>query len=120
MGKVLGEISVTFDDGTERKFKVRRKKYTESSRVLAMLRAAGTLKKTDDDRLIIEAGSLDVEKWAAYQIELIRMSVGDDDGKPNLKTEEIDDWGIQNIGAVCSAIDDFVGPAKTSIDHAGN
>jgi hypothetical protein len=119
MGKVLGEITVKFDDG-DRTFKVRRRKYSESSRVLALLRSAGTLEKNAAGALVIASGSLDVEKYAAYQIELCRMSLGDDNGKPVFSTDEIDEWGVENIGAVCEKLDEFFGPAKTSIDHAGN
>lgn len=118
MGKVIGEVTVAFDDG-ERKFKVRRKKYSEQSRILAMLRSAGTI-EAKDGKVFIAAGSLDVEKFAAYQIELCRLSLGTDEGKPAFTTDDIDEWGVENIGAVCTALDEFVGPPKTSVEHSGN
>lgn len=117
--KVLGEITVQFDDG-ERKFKVRRKSYSQQMHTLALLRQAGSLVKNDKGEMVIQAGSLEPEKYAAYQIDLCRVSLGDDAGKVYLPVDEIDDWGGDNIGAVCTALDVFFGPAKTTVDHAGN
>lgn len=120
--KVLGEITVQFDDG-ERKFNVRKRKATEQARLLAMIGlAAGKrgLNKDASGQVTMNQETFDVEKYTEFHIETCRISLGDADGKHAFTTDQIDEWGSENITAVVSALDKFFGPAKTSVEHSGN
>lgn len=119
--KVLGEITVPFDDG-ERTFKVRRRKYTEQQRLIALLgQAAGRegLKQAEGG-VTMSAATVDLEKYAAFHIEVCRISLCDDEGKILYTADDIDEWGGANVNAVVKKLDEFFGPPKTTVDHAGN
>lgn len=121
--KVLGEITVTFDDGSVRVFNVRKRKATEQARLLALIGlAAGKrgLNHAADGQVTMNTETFDVEKYTEFHIETCRISLGDAEGKHAFKSDEIDDWGSENISAVVSALDKFLGPAKTSVEHSGN
>ena len=120
--KILGTIKVQFDDG-ERTFNVRRRKATEQAKLLALINlAAGSkgLTRTADGGVTMNEASFNVERYTEFHIETCRMSLGKEDGTHAFTADEIDDWGAQNISATVSALDEFFGPAKTTLDHSGN
>lgn len=120
--KVLGKITVQFDDG-ERTFNVRRRRSTEQARLLALLGiAAGKkgLTPTEDGQMSMSMDSFDPEKYAEFHIESCRTGLGNEDGTHAFSADEIDEWGSENIAATIKALDVFYGPKKTSVDHSGN
>jgi len=106
MSRIIGEITVKFD-GEDRTFKLRRLRYSHQARLFSMARNVGT------------GENADVEKMAAFQVELCSLYIVDDEGKQAFTKEEVDDWGGDNIRAVASALDEFNKP-KTTVDHSGN
>lgn len=120
--KILGTITVKFDDG-ERTFNVRRRKATEQAKLLALIGlAAGKkgLSRSESGDMTMNAETFDVEKYTQFHIETCRMSLGKEDGTHAFTADEIDEWGGENISATVEALDKFFGPAKTSLDHSGN